>query len=146
VYEWEQNLTEMNIWVQPPPGILSPLTHVPPCLYHNQTFFLREENCCSDLPSLSIKGVKANMYDIKITTDHITLGIKGVPDKYFNHDLVYKIDVDESFWTVEDLAIFTTSRFSTPTLTLTLIGGWRASLHTLENVQGGDLAVCFQRS
>merc|ERR1712153_67479 len=66
VYEWEQNLTEIHIWVSPPPGI------------------------------------KANMFDIKMTSEHVVMGIKGVPDKYFNHDFSYKIVEDESFWTMED--------------------------------------------
>ena len=65
VYEWEQNLTEVHIYVNPPP-------------------------------------VKANQFDIKMTAEHVTLGIKGVPDKYFNHDFAYKIVEDESFWTLED--------------------------------------------
>lgn len=66
MYEWEQSLTEINVFVQPPPG------------------------------------VTAKMFDIKMTPDHITLGIKGVADKYFNHDLAYSMVADESFWTVED--------------------------------------------
>merc|ERR1712070_718744 len=47
VYEWEQNLTEIHIWVTPPPG------------------------------------VSAAMIDAKIEPMHLTMGIKGVPDKYF---------------------------------------------------------------
>jgi len=66
VYEWEQNLTEIHIYVQPPPGI------------------------------------RANMFDCKMTAEHVTLGIKGSQDKYFNHDFSYKIVEDESFWTMED--------------------------------------------
>lgn len=66
VYEWEQNLTEIHIWVTPPPG------------------------------------VKAAMIDCQIEALHLTMGIKGVPEKYFNHDFPEKIKVDESFWTMED--------------------------------------------
>jgi len=47
-------------------------------------------------------GIKANMFDIKMTSEHVVMGIKGVPDKYFNHDFSYKIVEDESFWTMED--------------------------------------------
>jgi len=35
-----------------------------------------------------------------MTSEHVTMGIKGVPDKYFNHDFSYKIVEDESFWTL----------------------------------------------
>eukprot|EP00658_Telonema_sp_P-2_P008958 TRINITY_DN13394_c0_g1_i3.p2 TRINITY_DN13394_c0_g1~~TRINITY_DN13394_c0_g1_i3.p2 ORF type:complete len:156 (+),score=29.02 TRINITY_DN13394_c0_g1_i3:189-656(+) len=66
VYEWEQNLTEVHIWVKPPPG------------------------------------VRAKMIDCQISAEHIDLGITGVPEKYFNHDLPNKCKVDESFWTMED--------------------------------------------
>merc|ERR1711977_147607 len=66
VYEWEQNLTEIHIWVSPPPG------------------------------------VTAKMIDCNIEAEHVTMGIFGVPEKYFNHDFPFKIKVDESFWTMED--------------------------------------------
>jgi len=66
VYEWEQNLTEIHIWVTPPPG------------------------------------VSAKMIEAKIEALHLTMGIKGVPDKYFNHDFPQKVRTDESFWTFED--------------------------------------------
>jgi len=43
VYEWEQNLEEVHVYISPPPG------------------------------------VKAKMLDIKITSTHVKIGIKGNP-------------------------------------------------------------------
>eukprot|EP00961_Rhodomonas_salina_P177573 2394534-Rhodomonas_salina.1 len=51
VYEWEQGLDEVNIYITPPPGI------------------------------------KANMFDIQITSDHLTVGLKGNKEKFLNVSL-----------------------------------------------------------
>ncbi|KAJ1493980.1 hypothetical protein T484DRAFT_1767278 [Baffinella frigidus] len=48
VYEWDQGLDEVNIYINPPPGL------------------------------------KANMFDIQITSTHLMVGIKGNTDRFLN--------------------------------------------------------------
>mmetsp|Transcript_54857 Transcript_54857/g.128243 ORF Transcript_54857/g.128243 Transcript_54857/m.128243 type:complete len:246 (-) Transcript_54857:184-921(-) len=72
VYEWEQGLDEVNIYITPPPGI------------------------------------KANMFDIQITSDHLTVGLKGNKEKFLNHNLGAKCKHSESYWTLEDTELHIT--------------------------------------
>ncbi|TDH68450.1 hypothetical protein CCR75_005834 [Bremia lactucae] len=65
VYEWEQSMQEVNIFIRPPPG------------------------------------VTAQQIQCVIKTNHVTLGLQGVTDKFFNHDLASSVVVAESYWMLD---------------------------------------------
>ncbi|CAI5722589.1 hypothetical protein KXD40_004431 [Peronospora effusa] len=65
VYEWEQSLEEINIFIKPP------------------------------------VGVTAQQIQCDICTNHVTLGLRGVPDKFLNHDLSSSVVVGESYWMLD---------------------------------------------
>ena len=46
-------------------------------------------------------GEKLPELDIKITSTHLTVGIKGNPP-FINEDLGSKVNSSESFWMIED--------------------------------------------
>ncbi|CEG45296.1 tubulin polyglutamylase, putative [Plasmopara halstedii] len=65
IYEWEQSMEEVNIYIKPPPSIT------------------------------------AQQIQCDITTNHVMLGLRGVKDKFLNHDLTSSVVVAESYWMLE---------------------------------------------
>tara|TARA_B100000795_G_C22585057_1_gene355304 strand:- start:48 stop:560 length:513 start_codon:yes stop_codon:yes gene_type:complete len=66
VYEWDQTLEEVRIYVHPPPGI------------------------------------KAKQINCKITSTHLSLGLKGSDKPFINEDFFSKVRLDESSWMMSD--------------------------------------------
>ncbi|POM61714.1 hypothetical protein PHPALM_29236 [Phytophthora palmivora] len=65
IYEWEQSMEEVNVFIKPPPGIT------------------------------------AQQIQCDITTNHVTLGLRGATDKFLNHDLASSVVVAESYWMLD---------------------------------------------
>jgi CS domain len=65
IYEWEQSLEEVNIYINPP------------------------------------AGVTRSMFDIKISHNHLRIGLKGAPP-FIDEDTGGAVKVDESTWTFVD--------------------------------------------
>ena len=81
VYEWDQNLDDVNIYIDPPP-VFKPATRrqIQAQLQPGQT-----------LPELSIT----------IETNKLTVGIKGNPP-FLQEQLGGMVKPSESFWMIED--------------------------------------------
>lgn len=81
VYEWEQNLEEVHVYMKPPKIVFKK--------YQDE---LRK----------SLKpGEKFPELDIKIESTHIRIGLKGTRP-FIDEDLEKKISGSDSFWTLED--------------------------------------------
>merc|ERR1711935_350256 len=81
VYEWEQDLNEINIYITPPD-------------------FLLPKN--KDIILKNLKpGQKMPKFDIKIKNNHVSIAVDGNPP-YINEALFKHIDTEESHWFIED--------------------------------------------
>uniref|UniRef100_A0AAV1UN15 CS domain-containing protein n=1 Tax=Peronospora matthiolae TaxID=2874970 RepID=A0AAV1UN15_9STRA len=65
IYEWEQSLEEVNVFITPPEGVTAP------------------------------------QIQCEISVNHVTLGLRGVSDKFINHDLASSVVVAESYWMLD---------------------------------------------
>ncbi|KRX07339.1 HSP20-like chaperone [Pseudocohnilembus persalinus] len=81
VYEWDQTLDDVNIYIDPPKCVLKK--------YEDEV--RKQLKPGQQLPKL----------DIKIQPNHISIGIKGNPP-FINEDLAGTCDSDESYWCIED--------------------------------------------
>ncbi len=81
VYEWEQNLEEIIIYIQAPECVLS----------KNKELVRRQLKPGQPMPKL----------DIKITPTHLTVGLKDYPP-YLSEDFSQNVKASESLWTLED--------------------------------------------
>ena len=66
IYEWEQTLDEVNIYIQAPPNISS------------------------------------NLLNIKISHNHLIIGIKNNDTSFIDEDTFSTVKVNESTWTLSD--------------------------------------------
>lgn len=48
------------------------------------------------------KGIKAKDLDIKITKNHLKVGLKGVEKPFLDEDLCDTVIEEDSFWTMDD--------------------------------------------
>ena len=87
VYEWEQNLEEVIIYIEAPEYILP----------KNREIIKRQLKPGQQIPKL----------DIKITPTHLTVGIKDLPP-YLSEDFSQNIKASESLWSLEDGEIIIT--------------------------------------
>ena len=81
VYEWEQNLEEVLIYIQAPDCVLE----------KNREIVKKHLKPGQPLPKL----------DIKITPTHLSVGLKNYPP-YLSEDLSANVKSSESLWTLED--------------------------------------------
>ena len=81
VYEWDQTLEEINIYIAPPD-------------------FMLKKNREQVMAQLG-PGQKMPSFDIKIKPKHLTIGILGNPP-FIDENLGGIIEADESFWMMED--------------------------------------------
>ncbi|PRW61363.1 domain-containing 2 [Chlorella sorokiniana] len=65
IYEWDQSLSEVNLYIRVP------------------------------------EGVGAKQLDVRITRQHLSVGIKGLPP-YLDRDLGGAVKADDSFWTLDE--------------------------------------------
>ena len=87
VYEWEQNLEEIIIYIQAPDCVLE----------KNKEIIRRQLKPGQKMPKL----------DIKITPTHLTVGLKDLPP-YLSEDFSQNVKASESLWTLEDREIVIT--------------------------------------
>ena len=87
VYEWEQNLEEIIIYIEAPEYVLP----------KNREIIKRQLKPGQQMPKL----------DIKITPTHLTVGIKDLRP-YLSEDFSQNIKASESLWTLEDGEIIIT--------------------------------------
>jgi hypothetical protein len=66
VYEWDQTLEEIRIYIKPPPQIT------------------------------------AKQISCKITSTHLSLGLKGAEKPFIDEDFFSKVKIDESSWMMSD--------------------------------------------
>jgi len=81
IYEWEQTLEEVNIYIKPPPYVLE----------KNREEVRKQLKPGQELPKL----------EVKIKSNHVTIGVKGNPP-FIDQDLSKMCAADESFWMIED--------------------------------------------
>ena len=81
VYEWDQNIEEVNIYIDPPKFLLA----------KHKAEFQKQLQPGEKLPEL----------EIKITSTHIKIGLKGTPP-FLDEDLGASVKASESFWMIED--------------------------------------------
>jgi hypothetical protein len=81
VYEWEQSLEEIFIYVK-----------APDCILEKN----REEVKKNLQP-----GQQAPKIEVKFTPTHLSFGLKGLPC-YLDEDLMHKVKSSESFWQMDD--------------------------------------------
>ena len=87
VYEWEQNLEEIIIYIEAPECVLE----------KNREIIKRQLKPGQQMPKL----------DIKITPTHLTVGLKGLPP-YLSEDFSQNVKSSESLWSLEDGEIIIT--------------------------------------
>ena len=87
VYEWEQNLEEVIIYIQAPDCVLE----------KNRAIIQKQLKPGQKMPKL----------DIKITPTHLTVGLVGLPP-YLSEDFSFNVKASESLWTLEDNEIVIT--------------------------------------
>ena len=87
VYEWEQNLEEVIIYIKAPECILS----------KNKEIIKKNLKPGQKMPKL----------EVKITPPHLTVGLIDFPP-YLSEDLVQKVKASESIWLIEDEEIVIT--------------------------------------
>ena len=81
IYEWEQDLNEVNIYITPPEFMLS-------------------KN--KEIIKQNLKpGQKVPKFNITITNKHVKIGVDQNPP-YIDENLFKNIDTDESLWMIED--------------------------------------------
>ena len=81
IYEWEQDLNNVNIYIKPPEFMLK----------KNQELIKRNLK----------PGQKLPKFNITITSNHIKIGVDQLP-AYIDEDLTKVVDTDESLWMIED--------------------------------------------
>lgn len=81
IYEWNQTIDEVFIYIKPPPFVLP----------ENKEAVRAQLQPGQTMPEM----------DIKITSTHISVGIKGNPP-FLNEDLGGKVNAEESLWYFED--------------------------------------------
>ena len=81
VYEWEQTLEEIIVYIQAPDCVLE----------KNRAIIQKQLKPGQQMPKL----------DIKITPTHLTVGLKGLPP-YLSEDFAQNVKASESLWTLED--------------------------------------------
>ena len=81
VYEWDQNLDDVNIYIDPPP-IFKPAQR-------------------RQIQAQLKPGKKLPELEIKIETSKLQVGIKGNPP-FLNEQLGGMVKPSESFWMIED--------------------------------------------
>lgn len=81
IYEWEQTLDEVHIYIQPPKFLLPK---------HKEEF--RKQLA---------PGEKLPELEIKITSTHLRIGLKGTPP-FLDEDLGGQAKASESYWMIED--------------------------------------------
>ncbi|CAD8116815.1 unnamed protein product [Paramecium sonneborni] len=81
IYEWDQTLDDINIYIEPPKAVLKK--------YEDQV--RQQLKPGEQMPKL----------EIQIKADHIKIGIKGNP-AFIDEPLVKQCDSSESYWLIED--------------------------------------------
>ena len=81
VYEWDQTLDEVNIYIQPPD-------------------FMQKKNRAAVQAELA-PGQRLPEFDIKITPKKVSVGIKGNPP-FLDEETGDTVIAEESFWMLED--------------------------------------------
>ena len=87
VYEWEQTLEEIIVYIQAPDCVLE----------KNRAVIQKQLKPGQQMPKL----------DIKITPTHLTVGLKGLPP-YLSEDFSQNVKASESLWSLEDGEIIIT--------------------------------------
>lgn len=82
IYEWEQNLEEVLIYIKPPPAALP----------KNRALVQAQLKPGQTLPRL----------EVKIARDSLRVGIKGTERPYIHEKFLKEIQVEDSLWTIED--------------------------------------------
>ena len=91
IYEWEQTLEDVNIYISPPPGA-SAQGASSACCPLRFSFAGRASLCL-------VAGVKAAMISCKIEASGMTLGLKGNPP-FLTEKFEGKVNSDDSYWTM----------------------------------------------
>ena len=81
IYEWDQTLDEVNVYFKPPKILIKKYEEI----------YKRHLKPGQSLPEL----------EIKITTSHLTVGIKG-NQPFLDEELERKVEASESIWVIED--------------------------------------------
>ena len=81
IYEWEQNIDEVFVYIQPPEFVLP----------KNKAIIKAQLQPGQQMPEM----------DIKITSTHLKVGLKGNPP-FLDEELGGKVNAEESLWYFED--------------------------------------------
>eukprot|EP00347_Sterkiella_histriomuscorum_P008742 403343926 len=125
IYEWEQTLDEVHIYIQPPRFLIPK--------YKDE--FKKQLQPGEKLPEL----------EVKFTANHIAVGIKGNPP-FMNEDLGGQIKSSESYWMIEDdeLHIQLQKMYKAETWSCACKGHAQLDPLTQNEVQKGILLERFQ--
>jgi len=81
VYEWDQTIDDINIYIKPPPALLP----------KNQETLKKQLMPGEPLPKL----------EVKIKSNHVAVGVKGIKP-FIDEDLTNLCVESESLWMIED--------------------------------------------